>query len=932
MDYSKTLNLPQTEFPMRANLPEREPQTLQYWENIDVYKLIQKKNSGRSKFILHDGPPYANGHLHLGHVLNKVLKDMVVKFKAMDGYDAPYVPGWDTHGLPIEQQAIKQLGLRRKELKNTEFRNRCREYALKFVDIQREEFKRLGVRGDWQNPYLTLEPHFEARQVEVFGEMAKKGYIYKGQKAVYWCASCETALAEAEVEYAEKKSPSIYAAFTVKEGKGIIAEKNTHVVIWTTTPWTIPSNVAICLHPDYQYVLLESGGHQYLVAKDLASVFSREILKNPKAMVMQEFSGADLRGVICKHPFIERDSEIVLDDYVTLEQGTGCVHVAPGHGEEDFAIGQKYDLPVISPIDGKGYFSDELEDFAGQFYLDANNSVLEKLDTAQSLLSQHTIKHQYPHCWRCKKSILYRATEQWFASIKGFRQELLDAIEQVQWIPGWGRERIHGMIANRGDWCISRQRIWGVPIPIFYCGTCEAEIITEETIAHIVKLFEQNGSDIWFEKEASELLPSDFNCPHCKSGNGFTKEMDTMDVWFDSGSSHWAVLRQPEHWPELSWPADLYLEGSDQHRGWFNSSLTTAVAVSGKPPYRAVLTHGFVVDHKGRKMSKSLGNVVDPEKVLKKMGADPLRLWVCSADYRGDLAVSPAILQQLTEAYRKIRNTFRFLLGNLSDFDFAKEQVAYAQLTELDQYALLKLTRVTERVLRAYREYEYHVVYHTLYNYCVTDLSAFYLNIVKDRLYCDPANSISRRAAQTVMYTVLDSLVRMLVPVLAFTTEEVWQHFPYKSEKQPSAQLLDMPTLHPEYLNVEMESRWEMLNSVRQDVLKELEKARKEKIIRDSLEAEITLFAKGPLLKLLQENEPELRLIFVSAPVTIQEGLDQAPANAGEGALSSLRVSVEKTTGDKCQRCWNYGEIGVDSAYPDVCSRCSLVLKSGNVT
>ncbi|MEW6541487.1 MAG: isoleucine--tRNA ligase [Bacillota bacterium] len=927
MDYSKTLNLPTTEFPMRANLPQREPEIGRFWDEIDIYQLVQAKNAGRPKFILHDGPPYANGHIHLGTSLNKILKDMVVKFKSMDGYSAPYVPGWDTHGLPIEQQAIKQLKIKRSELGPVEFRRKCREYALKFVDIQRAEFTRLGVRGEWKNPYLTLQPHFETRQIEVFGEMAKRGYIYKGLKSVYWCADCETALAEAEVEYAEKESPSIHAAFPVVDGRGLVPDQGAAIVIWTTTPWTIPSNVAICVHPEFMYVLLFSGGRAYLVARDLADGF-RQVLGDPGAEVEREFRGAELEGVVCRHPFVERDSVVVLGDYVTLEQGTGCVHIAPGHGEEDFALGQRYHLPVISPINGKGCFTAEAGNLLdGIFYLDANPVVVRELETRGALVRHSRTRHQYPHCWRCKRPVFYRATEQWFASIDGFRRHLLEAVDRVDWIPAWGRDRIYGMVAGRGDWCISRQRLWGVPIPIFYCGDCGRAVITDETIGHLKGLFAQYGSDVWYAREAAELVPPGLACPHCEGRGEYTKELDTMDVWFDSGSSHWAVLTQPDYWPELHWPADMYLEGSDQHRGWFNSSLTTAVAVTGEPPYRAVLTHGFVVDEQGRKMSKSLGNVVEPMEVLKELGADILRLWVCSADYRGDLAVSPGILKQMSEAYRKIRNTFRFLLGNLQDFDPERDTAAYAELTELDRYALLKLHRVMDRVLRAYREYEFHQVYHTLYNYCVTDLSAFYLNVIKDRLYCEPAASVSRRGAQTVLYGVLDSLVRLLVPVLAYTTEEVWRHFPANGKKPPSVQLLEMPEPNPEYMDDELERRWERLLAVRQDVLRVLESARQEKLIRDALEAEVVLCAEPELLGFLRENQAQLPVVFVTSSVRVLPAV-QTGEGAVSGTVPGLLVAVRRAPGTKCVRCWTYGEIGFDPEHPEICPRCAATLGS----
>ncbi|MEW5761672.1 MAG: isoleucine--tRNA ligase [Bacillota bacterium] len=927
MNYSETLNLPRTDFPMRANLPQREPEILKFWDEIGIYRLVQQRTAGRPLFILHDGPPYANGHIHLGHVLNKVLKDIIVKFHSMSGFDAPYVPGWDTHGLPIEQQAIKELGIDRHAVGPVEFRKKCRDYALRFVAIQREEFKRLGVRGDWDNPYLTLQPHFEAKQLEVFGEMARKGYIYKGLRAIYWCATCETALADAEVEYREAESPAIYVRFAVIDGKGILPQ-DAYIVIWTTTPWTLPANVAICLHPDYTYLLAAVNGEQYLAAEALWPNLLRA-LGAERAEPLRRFKGEELEGVVCRHPFVEdREAVVVLDEYVSLEQGTGCVHIAPGHGTEDFEIGRRYNLPVISPVDARGYFTEEGGVFAGKFYLAANADVLRELAARGALLRQDTIIHQYPHCWRCKNPVFFRATEQWFASIDGFRADLLAAIDRVKWIPSWGRDRIYNMVANRSDWCISRQRFWGVPLPIFYCTACGRELISPATIAHLQDLFREHGSDIWFACEAAALLPPGTHCPAC-GGTEFTKETDTMDVWFDSGSSHWAVLTQPEHWPGQRWPADLYLEGSDQHRGWFNSSLTTAVAVTGDPPYRAVLTHGFVVDEQGRKMSKSLGNVVDPLEVVKDLGADILRLWVCSADYRSDLAVSPGILAQTAEAYRKIRNTFRFLLGNLYDYDPASDAVPYDKLLELDRFALLKLQRVVERVVRAYADYEFHLVAHTLYNYCVTDLSAFYLNVLKDRLYCEGAASRARRSAQTVLHEILLTLVKLLAPVLAFTTEEVWRHVRVAGEKPVSVQLCDMPQVQPDLLDPELEVRWERLLAVRDQVLQALEPLRREKVIRDSLEAEVKLFAGSDLYRLLDAYRQELPAVFIVSAVEVLPLKDAGPEAVATG-LEGLYLALGRAAGEKCPRCWVYSaRIGTDREYPEVCPRCAGVLRAG---
>ncbi|RPF42988.1 isoleucyl-tRNA synthetase [Thermodesulfitimonas autotrophica] len=921
MDWSKTLNLPQTDFPMRANLPRKEPEILKFWDEIGLYRLVQQKTAGRPKFILHDGPPYANGHIHLGHALNKVLKDIIIKYYSMSGYDAPYVPGWDTHGLPIEQQAIKALGINRHAVGPVAFRRHCKEYALKFVDIQREEFKRLGVRGDWAHPYLTLLPEYEARQIEVFGEMAKKGYIYKGLKPVYWCASCETALAEAEVEYAEVESPSIYVAFAVVDGKGFLPP-GTAVVIWTTTPWTLPANVSVCLHPDFVYVVVRVDGERYVVARELLPAFLKVLGKT--GVVEAEYKGQELEGVRLKHPFCERESLVVLDTYVTLEQGTGCVHNAPGHGEEDFVTCKRYGLPVLSPVDGRGYFTAEGGPFAGVFYREANPLIIEELKRRGALLSAGRVRHQYPHCWRCKKPVFYRATEQWFASIDGFREAALQAIREVKWIPAWGEERIYNMVAARGDWCISRQRLWGVPLPIFYCEGCGKPIINDATITHLKALFQQHGSDVWYSAPVEELLPPGLVCPAC-GGTVFKKENDTMDVWFDSGSSHWAVLRQPSPWPDQDWPADLYLEGSDQHRGWFNSSLSTAVAVTGKPPYRAVLTHGFVVDEQGRKMSKSLGNVVDPLKVIEQLGADILRLWVCSADYRGDLAASDNILKQIAEAYRKIRNTFRFLLGNLYDFD-PQAPVAYNQLPEIDRYILHRLEQLKRRVLQAYREYEFHVVYHAIHSFCVLDLSAFYLNVLKDRLYCEHPDAPARRATQTVLYEILDTLLRLLTPVLAFTTEEIWRYVPVAGEKLPSVQLLDLPPLRDDYLDAALEGRWERLLAVREAVLEALERARQEKRIGDSLEARVELYAGDELREFLQKAVAELKMICIVSDLAVAPG--GSPPDDGV-VRGDFVVRVTRAPGVKCARCWMYSEsVGASPEYPDICARCAAVVRA----
>lgn len=923
MDYSKTLNLPQTEFPMRGNLPQREPEILQKWQETDIYQRVQENNQGKPKYILHDGPPYANGDIHLGHTLNKVLKDIIIKFKSMDGFDAPYVPGWDTHGLPIEQQVIKKLGINRHAVSAVEFRQKCREYALKYVGIQRDQFKRLGVRGDWQHPYVTLDPHYEAAQIGVFGEMAKKGYIYKGLKPVYWCASCETALAEAEIEYADKRSPSIYVKFPVIDAKSLFPAENAYVVIWTTTPWTIPANLAISVHPDFEYVLAEINGEKLVVAKELLAKFAAAAgVENPQ--ILASFPGRTMERMVCRHPLFERDSLVILGEHVTLDAGTGCVHTAPGHGVDDFLVGKEYGLDVLCPVDNQGKFTEQAGQFAGLHVDAGNKAVVKALEECGALVKLEFIQHSYPHCWRCNHPILFRATEQWFASVDGFRQEALDEIDSVKWIPNWGRDRIHNMIADRGDWCISRQRTWGVPIPIFYCTTCGKELINDETIKHLQAIFREQGSDAWFALSEEELLPTGIKC---SCGNDhFRKETDIMDVWFDSGTSHVGVLRQR---PELAWPADLYLEGSDQHRGWFNSSLSTSVAAFGQAPYKSVLTHGFLVDEQGRKMSKSLGNGVDPIAVTKDMGADILRLWVSSADYRSDVAASPKILKQVSEAYRKIRNTLRYMLGNLYDFDPVKDKVDYAQMTELDKWALLKLHKLTKRVLESYRQFEFHTVFHAVHNFCGVDMSAFYLDIIKDRLYTQTPSSVERRAAQTVMAEIISYLVRLLAPVLSFTMEEVWTYMPHLPQDPDSVQLTSMPEVDEGYINSALEEKWDHILSLREDVSKALELARQQKVIGHSLNAKVDIYPSKEEYPFLAEVKDQLVAIFIVSAVELHQAQESAPAEAVAGEKHpGLKVLVSQAPGEKCERCWMYSEeVGNDSEHATLCPRCAEAVK-----
>jgi isoleucyl-tRNA synthetase len=926
MDYGKSLNLPKTDFPMRANLPSKEPEIIDFWEKKDIYNKNLEKFAGRKKFILHDGPPYANGDIHLGQTLNKILKDLIIKSKSMDGFCAPYVPGWDTHGLPIETQAIKKLGINRHDKSIPEFRALCEEFALKYVDLQRNEFKRLGVRGDWENPYLTLKPEYEAKQIEVFGEMAKKGYIYKGLKPVYWCPDCETALAEAEIEYGDRKTHSIYVNFPVTEDKGLFQKHtgsldNVFMMIWTTTPWTLPANLAIALNQKLIYVLVEMEGTYYLVAKDKLDEV-RDVGKAKEYRVLAEYPGKELEGVVCKHPFIDRDSLVILGDHVTLEQGTGCVHTAPGHGEEDFVVGMKYGLPALNPVDDRGYFTKEAGKYQDMYYEKANDVIVKDLIDTGFMYANSTMMHSYPHCWRCKGPVIFRATEQWFASVEGFRDQTLKAIKGVRWIPSWGEERITNMVRDRADWCISRQRVWGVPIPIFYCEKCGRHLVNDTTINAVKELFAREGSNAWFEKSAGEILPKGFRCGDCE-GESFSKETDTMDVWFDSGSSHAAVL---ETTPGLEWPSTMYLEGSDQHRGWFQSSLLTAVATRGRAPYEEVLTHGFVVDGEGRKMSKSLGNGMDPLEVIEEYGADVLRLWVASADYKTDIRISPQILKQLSEVYRKIRNTSRFMLGNLYDFDPSKDGVLYDDLPDLDKWALLKGQRLLEKVVKAYRDYEFHILFYAIHHFCVVDMSNFYLDVIKDRLYTYRADSKERRAAQTVMHELLSILVRLIAPVLSFTAEEIWQYMPGdKSDREISVQLEEFPKVKQEIKNDELEAKFQKILDVRYEVSRALERARADKVIGHSLDAKVDLYADKELHDFLKSLEQELPFLFIVSQVEICPPGSTASQDAVEGEeLKNLKVAVAQAEGQKCARCWNYSTtVGRVEEHPGICERCA---------
>ncbi len=922
MDFKETLNLPVTDFPMRAGLPQREPEMLKRWESIDLYRKIDEAGKGRPNFTLHDGPPYANGHTHIGHALNKILKDIVIKSRRMQGFYAPYVPGWDCHGLPIELMVDKQLGNKKRDMSKAQVRKECRAYAKQWVDIQAQEFKRLGVLGEWDNPYLTMTPDYEAATARELARFAESGGLYKGKKPVHWCSSCVTALAEAEVEYADHTSASIYVKFPYDDELPAelaeLAGRPLSFVIWTTTPWTIPANLAVALHPELPYAALEVEGELLVVAEGLVEQVTKAA-QIADFRVAATFSGALFEGKACRHPLYERPSLLVLADYVTLEAGTGCVHTAPGHGQDDYQTGLRYGLEIYNPVDDYGRYREDLELFGGMKITDANAAVNEKLAEKGALLKEGKLSHSYPHCWRCKKPIIFRATEQWFISMEAneLRRKSLSHINDVQWIPRWGRERIYGMIENRPDWCVSRQRSWGVPITVVYCGKCGESLADGKLMHHIADLFETEGSDLWYEKEAAELLPAGTACPKC-GHDQFTKESDILDVWFDSGVSHAAVL---ERRPYLNTQADLYLEGSDQHRGWFHSSLLAAVGTRGIAPYKAVLTHGFVVDGAGKKMSKSMGNVVAPEEVIKKFGAEILRLWVAAQDYRDDIRISPEILQRLSDAYRRIRNTARYILGNIHDFDPAADSVPDGDLLEIDRWALSRLEGLVNRVERSYEEYEFHVLYHAVHNFCSVDMSAFYLDVLKDRVYTAPKKSLARRSAQTAMYRILDALTRLVAPVLSFTADEIWQELP--GEREESVHLAAFPRFDSSLLDARLEERYERLLKVRSDVSKALEIARTEKKIGHSLDARVLIEAPGEWRELLQDYRDELATLFIVSQAELAEGIGGTEGEEVKG----LKVLVEKARGEKCERCWNYSET-IGSGDPEqVCRRCRQAME-----
>ncbi len=930
-DYNATIHLPQTDFPMRGNLPKREPGMLQAFQDADIYAKLMKKNEGKPLFVLHDGPPYANGDIHIGTALNKILKDFIIRYKNMAGFQAPYVPGWDTHGMPIET-AIQKKGVKRNSMPVPEFRDKCRNFALEHLNRQRNEFKRLGNIGDWEHPYVTLDPKFEAEQVKVFGAMAKKGYIYKGLKPVYWCPTDETALAEAEVEYADDPVVTIFVKFRVHDDKGKLAQyadlSNTYFVIWTTTSWTLPGNMAICLNGQLEYSLVKiPTGEVLIMATELVdTVMEESNITGYETLVT--LPGTEFEYMTAYHPFMERDSHVILGDHVTLDAGSGCVHTAPSFGADDFAVCQKYpdlfdtSMNMEVSVDSRGYLNEYAGKYNGLNVLkEANEAINADLAASGALLSSRKIVHSYPHCWRCKKPIIFRATSQWFASVDAIKEEATKACDEITWKPDWGKERMVSMIRDRSDWCISRQRTWGVPIPIFFCRCCGEALVNEDTIARISDIFREEGSNAWWAREASELLPEGTVCPKC-GGSDFRKEQDIMDVWFDSGSTWAAVCSQR---PELRYPADLYLEGGDQYRGWFQSSMLTSIAATGQAPYKQIITHGWTVDGQGRAMHKSLGNGIAPEDIISKYGADLLRLWASSADYTQDMRIDQKIMNQLSDAYRKIRNTCKYIIGNLNDFD-PNQQVPFADMIELDQWAVSRFNDLVASARASYDTYEFHTAYRAIYNFCVVDMSNFYLDIIKDRLYCD--EGFPRQSAQTAIYIILDGLTRLIAPILAFTSEEVWKAMPHDSSADPESVLLnEIPQVNPAYqFDAETQAYWDKVLALKADVNKALELVRADKTVTKAQDATVTLYLNDEGQAAFQGRleQHHLEALFIVSKVNVVHG--EGPGIPGE-QFPGLTVQVELNTAPKCPRCWNHDEhIGEDAEHPALCPRCARVM------
>ncbi len=934
MDYKKTLNLPTTQFPMKADLLRKEPETQQKWEKENIYEQIRKVRIGREKYILHDGPPYPTGELHVGTGLNKILKDFIVRFYTMKDFDAPYVPGWDCHGLPIEHRVMQEVGEGVKHLTKQEIRKRCKKYADKYVKLQKMQFKALGIIGDWEHPYLTFDPKYEAGVIEVFGKLVEKGYIYRSLKPIHWCTKCQTALAEAELEYSNETSASIYVNFKLVDSISSLFKNsgsdNFNIMIWTTTPWTLPANLAIAVHPEYEYTAIsyinpKTHEKEITIIADKRADFVMSTLGIGTYEVLGRVRGNLLEGVKYKHAFIQRTSSLVLAEYVTLSDGTGCVHTAPGHGQEDFITGNKYHLPVLSPVDANGAFTTEAGEFVGQTIKEGNISITSKLENEGKLLYKSDLVHSYPHCWRCKSPVIFRATEQWFVSLdhNNLRQEVLDEIKQVRWIPSWGEGRMSKMVSERPDWCISRQRSWGVPIPACYCLDCKQEIINIKIINYIRDIFEKEGADSWFYKDVSHFLPPGIKCTNC-GGRSFEKEMDIFDVWFESGSSHHAVLHKRN---EVSFPADLYLEGTDQHRGWFQLSLLPSVGAWNKAPYKSVLTHGFVVDEMGEKMSKSLGNFISIEDILKEFGADVIRLWTSSMDYQNDMNVSRNLIVKCSDAYRRIRNTFRYLLSNLYDFDPHINTISYDSLLEIDRWALHKTQELVKNVTAGYESLQFHRVFHNLYNYCSVEMSAFYLDILKDRLYTFAKNSVERRAAQTVLYQILIDLVKLSAPIIVHTAEEVWSSIIHKGEDVPSIHLTTFPKCIDNFINESLSQKWERLIAIRTDVAKELEKMRAAKLIGNSLETSVCLYTENEELRQFLKNyEKDLPMIFIVSEVKLDKKITNVAVKSE--LMKHLWIECKVSQHKKCERCWNYREsVGTNKEHPLICDRCITAIQ-----
>jgi len=920
-DYKNTLNLPKTSFPMRANLAKKEPEFLRFWDSMNLYEKLKESRSGAEKFVLHDGPPYANGNIHIGTAFNKILKDFIPKYKWMKGYYAPYVPGWDTHGLPIELRVLKEEKIDKEKIQPAKLREHCMEYAQKYIDIQRMEFRRLGVLGDWENPYITYKSQYEAAQIGVFADMVERGLVYKGKKPVFWCIDCQTALAAAEIEYEDETSPSIYVAYPFRDNQDLADElkgKECYTVIWTTTPWTLPASMAVAIHPDYKYVFMEAeDGRVFLLADELKNAVEQNTgIKFVRTIFT--LKGKDLERQKLQHPFYDREIPIVLADYVGLDQGTGCVHTAPGHGIEDFETGIRYGLEILNPVDDKGFFVENTPLVGGLSLDEGGKKILSILSESGRLLGVSKITHSYPHCWRCKKPVIFRATEQWFVSVEAFRDKALSEIDKVEWLPDWGHERIANMVRDRSDWCISRQRVWGVPIPTFYCEECGHTIVSPDRIRRVQAQIEEKGSNCWWELTPEELLGDLAFCPECK-GRKLRKETDIMDVWFDSGCSHIAVL---ETRPELRWPADLYLEGSDQHRGWFQTSLLTSVATRDEAPYKSVLTHGFIVDGEGRKMSKSLGNVIAPQEIIGKYGADILRLWVASTDYRNDIRISESILKNLVESYRRIRNTARFLLGNLYDFEPLKDRVAYDKLEEMDKWILSRVQNLIKRVTKGFDEYAFHLPTYMIHHFCVNDLSAFYLDVSKDRLYAEKPKSHKRLSCQTVLWEILMNLARILSPILSFTAEEIWQEMrEIDGSLEESVFLARWPLINQEYVNEPLESKWARILEVRAKITKGLEIARSQGLIGHSLEAQVIMegvSVDDEDIKLLTPEE-WAEVMIVSGFFLKKEHSPEADYIRFKDDDIGIQMVVEKAGGTKCPRCWKYSKSVNENG---LCERC----------